>query len=507
MTVQSKIVLAARAISKQFPGALALDRVDFAVRRGDVHALVGENGAGKSTLMRILAGIEQPTSGGLELDGAPLQLDSSRAAAACGIAMIHQELNLLPNLSVTDNIFLGRERTRFGVVDRAFQERTARDLMQRLEQPVDPRTLAGDLPAGQRQAIEIARAVAQDARVVIMDEPSSALSAAEVAVLFRVIRDLKAHGVAVIYISHRLEELLTIGDFVTVLRDGRVAAESATSEIGTEWIVEKMTGRPAVRGGYEPKPAEIVFSARGILLSEHAHSADRSGISFDVRAGEIVGFYGLLGAGRTPLFESMIGLRTPDSGDFLLQGRSLRRLSIQRRIAAGVVLLPEDRQRDSIVPELSVRENILLANRTGLAISPAAERRRAAELVRDLHIRTADLESPVTTLSGGNQQKVVLARYLLAAPKVLLLDEPTCGVDIGARAEIYAILRRLAAGGMAVLFASSELQEVVTLATRILVMASGRITEEFGAGASEDELMAAASPLAPSRVGGDSAYV
>ncbi len=502
MTMAAGVVLAAHGISKQFPGTLALDRVDFAVRAGEVHALVGENGAGKSTLMRILAGIEQPTSGDLELDGVPVQLGSSRDATARGIAMIHQELNLLPNLSVTDNLFLGRERTRFGIVDSAGEEREAREWMARLGQRVDPRTLAGDLPLGQQQTIEIARAMAQDARVVIMDEPTSALSAAEVAVLFRVVRELKARGVAVIYISHRLEELLEISDVVTVLRDGRVVAEAATEGLEVNWMVEKMTGGIAGVVGRALEAGKSVLSVRRISLRGELHD-----ISFDLAAGEIVGFYGLLGAGRTPLFESLIGLRTPDGGEIRLEGRSLTGLSIAQRIAAGVALLPESRQRDAIVPALSVRENILLASRSGLYVSPSDERRDAAELVRELHIRTADLESPIASLSGGNQQKVVLARYLMTSPKVLLLDEPTCGVDIGARGEIYQILRRLAARGMAVAFASSELQEVRALATRAIVMASGRITGEFPADvATEEALVAASAPLAARAMGGESAY-
>ena len=503
MTAAGGVVLAARGVSKQYPGTLALNGVEFAVRAGEVHALVGENGAGKSTLMRILAGIEPLTAGHLEMDGEPIELASTRAATARGIAMIHQELNLLPNLSVTDNLFLGRERTRYGVVERAAEEREAAALLGRMAQRVDVRTLCGDLPLGQQQAIEIARAVAQDARVVIMDEPTSALSAAEVAVLFRVIRNLKARGVAVIYISHHLEELLEIGDRVTVLRDGRVVAEALTAGLGVNWIVEKMTGGAAGAGGSVAKAGKALFAARGISLGGELH-----GVSFEVAAGEIVGFYGLLGAGRTPLFESLIGLRAPERGEMRLDGRELSGLSIAERIAAGVALLPESRQRDAIVPDLSVRENIVLANRSGCYCSPAEERRKAAELVRELHIRTADLESPITSLSGGNQQKVVLARYLLTSPKLLLLDEPTCGVDIGARGEIYEILRRLAARGIAILFASSELQEVMTLATRVIVMASGRVAGEFtGAGMTEEALVAASSPLGLPGSGGASAYV
>lgn len=481
----SNPVLAARGVSKRYPGTLALDGVDFEVRRGQVSALVGENGAGKSTLMRILAGIEQPTSGALELDGRAVRLGGSRDAIAHGIAMIHQELNVLPNLSVTDNIFLGREITRRGVVDRAEEDRQARALLDLLGEAIDPRAEAGALEMGQQQIVEIARALSQSARVVIMDEPTSALSAAEVAVLFRVIADLKQRGVAVVYISHHLEELLSISDRVTVLRDGRVVAEAAASGVGPEWIVERMTGGVAGGGAQARKTVgEPVFTAPGMGI--------------EIRAGEIVGFYGLMGAGRTPLFETIAGLR-PCVGEMRLGGRDLCALDVAQRLAAGVALVPESRQRDAIIPALSVRENIVLASRRGAYVSAEEERRKAGAMVRDLHIRVNDLEAPVTSLSGGNQQKVILARCLLTNPKLLIMDEPTCGVDVSARAEIWELVRRLAERGMAVMFASSELQEVMSLATRIVVMADGRITAKFPIEeATEGALVAAA--------GGEHAY-
>ena len=499
------VVLAARAVSKQYPGTTALDGVDFAARRGKVSALIGENGAGKSTLMRILAGVEQPTAGTLELDGRPVRLASPRDAAARGISMIHQELNLLPNLSVADNIFLGSERTRYGILDGNAQERQTHDLMARLEQPVDPHILVGALPLGYQQIVEIAKAIAQDVRILIMDEPTSALSAAEIGVLFRLIRDLKSRGVAIVYISHRLEEVIAIGDRVTVLRDGRAVAEAAADAVDVAWIVEKMTGRTAAGGvpsGPRAEPAGAgppTLSVGGLSLEDRLH-----GVSFTARGGEILGFYGLMGAGRTELFETLIGLRRVRHGAIACEGRAIAHLGIPERIRAGLALVPEERRAAGIVPTLSVRENIALAQTHGLYLSPAAERRSAAEFVRELNIRAASLEQPITSLSGGNQQKVVLSRYLLTSPKVLLLDEPTRGVDVGARAEIYAIIRRLAAGGMTVLFASSELQEIMTLATRILVMAEGRITAEFAAAeATEHDLVAASAPTMAHLNGGD----
>jgi erythritol transport system ATP-binding protein len=459
-------VLAARAVSMQFPGTLALDRVDFEVLPGQVHALVGENGAGKSTLMRILAGVDAPTGGRVEGD-----------AASGGVAMIYQELNLLPNLSVADNIFLGRERTRRGLIDKPLQERETAEAMARLEQRIHPRALVGDLPLGQQQIVEIAKAIARDARVLIMDEPTSALSAAEIAALFRLIRDLKSRGVAIVYVSHRLEELLTIGDTITVLRDGRVVAESEIAAATVPWIVEKMTGHTTL----EREAAGV----RELSSLSPEFRARVGQVAIQAQAGEIVGFYGLMGAGRTELFETLIGLRRAKAGQVLLGGRELSSLDIPGRIRAGLALVPEDRKASGIVPTMSVRENMTLA-------SPKREHRRAAGLAEELKVRCAGLDCPITSLSGGNQQKVLLSRFLMASPKVLLLDDPTRGVDVGAREEIHHIIRTLAGRGLAVLFASSELEEILALATRIVVMARGRVTAEFSrADATQEALVAA----------------
>jgi erythritol transport system ATP-binding protein len=422
-------MLAGRAVSMQYPGTLALDRVDYEVEAGRVNVLIGENGAGKSTLMRILAGEEQPTFGHVEFD-AP-------------VAMIHQELSLLPNLSIADNIFLGREKTRRGVINRRVQEDEARRVLLRLELEADPRKLVGDLPLGQRQLVEIGKALARNARVLIMDEPTSALSVAETETLFRVIREVKATGVGIVYISHRLQELLEIGDRVTVLRDGRVVAEAEIAYVNTRWLVEKMTGGTLDQARWQG-------------------------------GGQVTGVYGLMGAGRTELFE--------------------KRFREEGGIPCGIAMLPEDRAAAGIIPEMSVMENITLASMHGLHLSPNRERKRAESIAAELGIRHAGLDRPIASLSGGNQQKAVLARFLLANPKVLLLDEPTRGVDVGARAEIYTIIRRLAERGMTIVFASSELQEILALADRIQVMARGRITAEFDAStATEHDLVEASA--------------
>lgn len=507
---ESEVALAARGVTKQFPGTLALDRVDFPVYRGKVNVLIGENGAGKSTLVKILAGVERPTSGALELDGRPIRMDSARDAAAHGIGIIYQELNLFPNLSVADNIFMARENARHGVIDRDAQQRVTRELMQRLEQAIDPGTLVGDLPLGQQQVVEIARALACEVRVLIMDEPTSALSSSEIEVLFRLIRDLKSRGVSIIYISHRLEEVLTIGDRVTVLRDGRVVAGAPAQDVDVAWIVEKMTGRAGSTPGPRGTAAEgrPLLEVRSLSLPGPAGRPTLHDISLTLGAGEIVGIYGLMGAGRTELFETLIGLRSAERGSISLDGERLERSALPDRLSSGLVLVPEDRQRDGLVQTLSVKDNITLARLRGLYLSPATERAKATRMIQELRIRTAGPEQPVTSLSGGNQQKVVISRFLLTAPKVLLLDEPTRGVDVGARAEIFDIIRGLAGQGMAILFASSELQEVLAMSTRILVMSVGRITAEFSAAeATEDLLVAASSPTFASAEGGEHAHL
>lgn len=484
------MILHARQITKVFPGTVALDRVDFQVRRGEVSVLIGENGAGKSTLVKILAGVLQPTSGRLELDGFEIYLHSTRDADAHGIGIIYQELNLFPNLSVTENIFMARDITRGGItVNRRAEERTVRELLSWLEQPIDPRALVGELPLGQQQIVEIAKALARDVRVLMMDEPTSALSTAEIGVLFRVIRELKARGVAIVYISHKLEELLEIGDYVTVLRDGRLVAEAAAAEVDVGWIIERMTGR---QGAAAAAPHPPVSGAEVLRV-------ELGNVSFGLHAGEVVGIYGLMGAGRTELFETLAGLRREAHGAIRLNGERLEALPVHERIARGLVLVPEDRQRAGLVPTLSVRDNMTLASlarytRAGV-LSPEKETSTAAGMMADLHIKAAGPGQPITSLSGGNQQKAVIGKYLLTSPKVLLMDEPARGVDVGARAEIFEIIRKLAAQGLGIIFTSSELQEVMTLADRVLVMAKGRITAEFEAGrATEAALVAASSP-------------
>ncbi|WP_328472356.1 sugar ABC transporter ATP-binding protein [Actinoplanes sp. NBC_00393] len=491
-------LLVARGISKNYGGVRALKDVTFTAYRGKVNVLVGENGAGKSTLMKILSGSEQPTSGEILLAGEPVHLPTPRAAMALGIGIIHQELSLFPNLSIAENLFAGRELRRARrFVDAAGQRRRAREVLARLGQEhLDPDTLVGDLPIGQQQLVEIGRALLEDVRILIMDEPTSALSNHEVDVLFGVMGDLREQDVTVIYISHKLDEFRRIGDWVTVFRDGSLVAHESMSRTDTGWIVQQMVGRdPDSLFTRNSSPVgEVLLEVRHLSVPGTVAVDD---VSFTVRAGEVVGVYGLMGAGRTELVECLMGMREAGAGEVLVRGAAESKGTVQARMAAGLALVPEDRQRDGLVQTMSVRENILLATlarltRGGL-LSSSAEQRTAAGKVGELAIKIPGQSAVVTALSGGNQQKVVLARALLTEPVVLLLDEPTRGIDVGAKSQIAALMADLAARGFGVLFVSSELDEVIAMADRVLVMARGRITAEFTAADVTEEALVAAS--------------
>jgi erythritol transport system ATP-binding protein len=496
------IILRAEQVTKVFPGTMALDHVDFNIYRGAVNALIGENGAGKSTLMKIVAGVERPTSGRLLLDGKPIQLRSPLHAEQFGIGIIYQEMNLCPNLSVAENIFLGREVAPTGlVVDQKTQRARTRVLMQRLEHDIDPDALVSELRIGQQQIVEIAKALAQEVRILIMDEPTSALSAAEVEVLFKVIADLKAHGVSIIYISHKLEEITRISDYVTVLRDGKLVAEARTAAIDVPWIIEKMVGK---------NPANLFHKGRtevgDEILRVEEMTLPRVGggfmvdhVSLTLRKGEVVGLYGLMGAGRSELFECLAGVRPEARGRVYLEGTLLPASSVADRISGGIVLVPEDRQREGLVQSISVAHNMLLASLrnyfNGLFLTQRKERAAVTEMIKGLSIKVADPGQIITSLSGGNQQKVVVAKGLLTAPKILLLDEPSRGIDVAAKSEIFAIMERLAEQGFGVLFISSELKEVMAMSDRILVMSKGKITGEFLREAATEAALVAASAI------------
>ena len=481
-------IVTLNGVEKSFGAVRALAGVDFVVEPGECVGLVGHNGAGKSTLMKVLAGVERATSGRLLLDGSPVEIKSTRDAAHAGIGIIFQELNLYPNLSISENIFVAREMTRGGVVQHRAQEQVTAELLNRLEQPLDPATLVRDLRMGQQQIVEIAKALSQNVRILIMDEPTSALTASETEALFRIIADLRADGVAIIYISHKLEELLTIGDYVTVLRDGKLAAAAPAREINIAWIIEKMVGRNvnAPRHRSQTKASEDdrpLLEVKNLSLPRVGGGFTLENVSLTLRRGEILAIFGLMGAGRTELFECLMGQHPEASGEIRLDGRRLQKETIRGRIDLGMMLVPEDRQRLGLIQKLSVAHNITLANLqrfvTSFWLSERRELHEINAMIRSLSIKTLNPQQPITSLSGGNQQKVVIAKSLLTEPQVLMMDEPTRGIDVGAKAEIFEIMNRLAEKGLGILFVSSELPEMFTIPDRVIVLSKGRVTGEF----------------------------
>jgi len=493
------VVLAARNISKIYGSIAALKSVNFEVRRGQVTTLFGENGAGKSTLMKILSGVIQPSDGTLLLDGEVLRLRSAVEARECGISIIHQELSLAPNLNVRDNIFMGREIcTPFGV-DFAEEERLTRAIMADLAEDIDPLAYVGELRLGQQQIVEIARALSVNSRILIMDEPTSALSASEVEMLFKVVRDLTARGVSIVYISHHLEEALQITDHAVVLRDGAMTAKAGRAEIDLEWIVRHMVGE-----GFDLGAPPQGYDKGGVVLAVEdlrvpSPSDDQSflvdGVSLQVRAGEIVCLYGLMGAGRTELLETIAGRLAPAGGCILLKDEDIVSSNIAQRIEKGLVLVPEDRQRDGLVQTMSVGKNLSLASigamiRGGFT-SHAREKNIITQSIEQLSIKTDGGTAAIGSLSGGNQQKVVIGKMLATEPDVILLDEPSRGIDVGAKAEVFKILAEKARQGLAVIYTTSEVGECLSVAHRIIVMRRGRIAAEFGHETDKEKIMAA----------------
>jgi erythritol transport system ATP-binding protein len=494
------VVLQAVDIAKTYGVTRALKGVNFEVRRGKVTVLFGENGAGKSTLMKILSGVEKPTAGQLILDGEPINLESTNDAVARGISIIHQELNLASNLSVRDNIFIGREiRGRAGAIDYGREREITEQVMARLEENIDPSTLVQDLRVGQQQVVEIARALAADARILIMDEPTSALSASEVEVLFKVIRELTSHGVAIVYISHHLEEALEIADYAVVFRDGELVATEEAANVDLSWVVRQMVGREADYDFRdEPRDfGDVALSIQGVTVAEpDTGRVVVNNVSLDVRQGEIVCLYGLMGAGRTELMEALAGRDPISGGRVLLGDQDIADLNIQDRIANGMGLVPEDRQRDGLVQMMTVGKNMslasLLSTVKNLFIARKTERENVDRQIKDVRVKTAGQDALITSLSGGNQQKVVIGKILLTNPKVMLLDEPTRGIDVGAKGEIFALLFREAKKGLAVLYVTSEVGEAITASHRLIVMSKGRLIREFDPRtATRDQIMAA----------------
>ncbi len=503
-TKTDDVILRAENITKVFPGTTALHNVNFTVYRGKVNVLVGENGAGKSTLMKILAGAERPTEGRLYLDGQPIAFKSVRDADRHGIGIIYQELNLFPNLNVAENIFMAREVMAHSMqIDHHTQLEQASALLARLEHPLDPRTLVSTLRIGQQQIVEIAKALSRDVSILIMDEPTSALSNEEVEVLFRIIQELKNQGVAIIYISHRLEEILRIGDYITILRDGELKAEAPIASIDLPWIIEQMVGKESI-SALRPKEHEIqseVLRVENLSLPRLGGGFTVDHVSLSVCAGEIVGIYGLMGAGRSELFECLMGLHPEARGEIWLAGKKIdASATLGARIRRGLTLIPEDRQREGLVQIMSVADNMTLASlwkfvKAGCHLLNNQRKQSVNRIINELSIKVAGPQVEVNSLSGGNQQKVVIGKSLLTAPRVLLMDEPTRGIDVGAKSEVFQIMNRLAAQGMGILFVSSELKEILAISDRVIVMSKGKITGEFDRSEATEQALVTASAI------------
>ncbi|GAA4837429.1 sugar ABC transporter ATP-binding protein [Kitasatospora terrestris] len=478
-------LLRIEGLTKSFPGVRALDGVDLTVRRGEVHCLLGQNGAGKSTLIKVLAGVHRPDGGTVHWNGRPVDFHGPQDAMDAGIATMYQELDLVADMSVAENIFLGHEPRTAGFVRHGRMRAEAKRILARLGHPEIPVTRpVGRLPAASRQIVSMARALSRRAKLLIMDEPSAVLSHEEVANLFRTIRELTADGVAVIYISHRLEEIREICDRVTVLKDGRTTAADLRADAPTAELVSRMTGR-SIEYVFPPRPARVA-GLDNLLTVEHlTRRGEFADVSLTVKPGEIVGIAGLVGSGRSELLETIAGARRPEAGRIRVAGRPLRPGSVPAAVRAGIGLAPEERKSQALLLGESVQSNIGLASlprhaRAGF-LRRSAEQAAATAVADRLELRPRDVTRRVGTLSGGNQQKAVVGRWLLGGTRLLLLDEPTRGVDVGARAELYQVVRDLAASGVGVLMVSSEVPEVLGLADRVLVMREGRIVREADA--------------------------
>jgi ABC-type sugar transport system ATPase subunit len=480
-----------RSIYKHFDGIRALEDVHLEVRRGEVHALVGENGAGKSTLIKILSGFYVKDAGKIFLNGRELHLRSPLDSQAAGISVIYQDFDLAPNLSVADNLLLGREPTRFGFIRPRLQARLAERYLETAGLRVDTRRLVGDLSVAQRQLVAIARALSCSARILVMDEPTSALSAEDIEHLQRLIAQVKRDGTSVIYISHKMDEVFRVSDAITVLRDGRCVGTKRTGVTTRDEIVSMMVGR-TLDGFFIKRDRNretVLLEVKGLR-----RSGAFSGVSFRVHQGEILGIYGLKGSGRSEIADSIFGLRPAEGGEILVKGKTVAMSSPVRAIREGIGLIPEDRSLLGLFPNMNVRENVSLAflDRCSMLgfLRKEAERELVRTFIDRLRIRVSGPEQMIATLSGGNQQKTILARWLATKPCILLLDEPTVGIDVGAKVEIYRLMDELAAAGMGLLLISSELPEVLGMSDRILVLHCGRIIAEFQRSeATEDKII------------------
>ena len=495
------VVLHCEKIDKIYPGTKALDQVSFDLLKGKVNVLIGENGAGKSTLMKMIAGIEQPSAGKMYMDGEEVVFKDTSAARAKGIGIIHQELSLFPNLTVYQNIYMCHEKRKGLFLDDRKHIEGAKAILKRLEHEIPPDTLVGDLRVGQQQMVEIARnLVEDDLRVLIMDEPTSSLSAAEVKVLFKIMRELLQQGLSIVYISHRLEEIMEIGDHVTILRDGKYVADADVKDIDLPWIVENMVGKNTQYHRFtrsiDLNKAEKVLECNHIYLPKPGGGWLLEDVNMYLKKGEVLGIYGLLGAGRSELFECLMGMRPEHTGEVIYQGKPMKIGDIADQLNAGFALVPEDRQRQGLVQSLDICKNASLASLTdfltGFLMNYPAEEKAVDEQIKDLHIKVADKHLPILSLSGGNQQKVVIAKGLMTKPTVLLMDEPSRGIDIGAKTEVFEIIHEFSERGLSIIVISSELKEIMAIADRIYVLSNGKCTAELsGDEITEDNLVRA----------------
>ena len=490
-TGDGRPLLEMRGIGKTFPGVRALGSVNFDVLPGEVHALVGENGAGKSTLMKVLAGAYAADEGAILLDGVPVRFAGPQDALAAGIVTIYQELNLIPALSVGENIFLGDEPQvgRSPMIDWPAVHRRSAELLARVGVELDTHLPVQSLGVGRQQLVEVAKALHRTPRLIVMDEPTAALGLAEIDELFRVIRELRARGVSIVYISHRLDEIFAVCDRVTVMRDGTVVDTCAVAGSNVEMLVQMMVGRTLERALRAPNPASQ--AAELLRVTGLTRRGAFEDVTFSVRRGEIYGLGGVVGAGRTEVARAIFGADPIDAGEIAIDGRAVRITSPRDAVHNGIAMLTEDRKAEGLVLGLPVRENVALTVLDRMArafgfIPPGAERALAQRFITSLHIRTPSAEQLTVNLSGGNQQKVVLAKWLAVKPKLLIFDEPTRGVDVGAKAEIYTLIRELVANGMAVIVISSELPELLSLSDRIGILKRGRMVAELAAATTDE---------------------
>lgn len=492
-------VLEIRNVSKHFGAVKALTDVNFSLAKGEVHAICGENGAGKSTLMNIIAGVVQPTEGEIRVEGSPVRVTSPTIAQALGLGLVHQEIALCPDVTVAENMFMAAtDRRRSPFMNYAELQRTAQAVMDRLA-PIDVRRRVSELSISNQQLVEIAKALTLDCKVLIFDEPTAALTEAETKVLFDIIRNLKSQGISIIYISHRMAEIFSLCDRVTVLRDGRYVSTENVADLTPDDIVRRMVGREITqlypeKQALEERTEETVLSVRG--LGDNSRFKD---VSFNLRQGEILGVGGLIGSGRTEIAEGICGLRPVHEGEVFLYGQKLRAKSYADAVQAGVVYLSEDRKGSGVFLDLSIAQNIAVLDLKSLTgplglLNSKAEAERAQELTRRLGVRMGGIGMPVSSLSGGNQQKVAIAKQLAVNPKVILMDEPTRGIDVGAKSEIHRLLRDLARAGIGIIVISSELPELLGLCDRVLVIREGRVMGEVeGEAMTEEAIMRLAS--------------